>query len=212
MKCDDEFVNSNIGLVKSIAKRFCGRGTEFEDLVQIGCIGLIKAGEKFDENLGYKFSTYAVPVIMGEIKKHIRDNNYIKISRKIKENLLKINYTRDTFIKKNGKEPQIEEISNETGLSVEEINECMESNFIVSSFDNVLGDMLFDDDKEEEVLDKIFLSDIISRLDKRSREIMCLRYFENKTQQEISEVIGVSQVQISRLEKKILKIMKDMCI
>ncbi|MBO5452703.1 MAG: sigma-70 family RNA polymerase sigma factor [Clostridia bacterium] len=204
MKCDNEFVNSNMGLVISIARRFLGRGTDYEDLVQIGCVGLVKAAEKFDEKLGFKFSTYAVPVIMGEIKRYLRDNNYIKISRKLKENLLRVNKIRQNIITETGEEPKISELEQKTGLTQAEILECMDCDINLSSYDNGLEAMLAEDDTEEIVLDRIFLKELVEKLDERSREIIKLRYYSNKTQQETSEIIGVSQVQISRLEKKIL--------
>ncbi len=210
MNCDNEFINKHMGLVISIAKRFTGRGTDFEDLVQIGCMGLIKAASKFDESLGFCFSTYAVPVIMGEIKRYLRDNNYIKISRKLKENLVKVNTCRQNYIAEKGEEPTISELMAKTGLSEEEILECIDSDISFSSFDNGLDLVLSDNCTEEKVLDRIFVKELIEKLDERSRKILHLRYFSNKTQQETSEIIGVSQVQISRLEKKILTLLRNM--
>lgn len=210
MNCDNEFVNQNMGLVMNIAKRFTGRGTEFEDLVQIGCIGLIKAASKFNEELGYKFSTYAVPLIMGEIKRYLRDNNYIKISRKLKEDLTKVNACRQNFIKEKGREPVLSELISETKLTREEIVDAIDSEINLSSFDNGLDCVLSDEGSEENVLDKIYVKELMEKLDERSRTILQLRYFKNKTQQEVSDIIGVSQVQISRLEKKILTLLKSM--
>lgn len=209
MKCDETFVNDYIGLVKNIAKRFMGRGTDFEDLVQIGCMGLVKASANFDESLGFKFSTYAVPVIMGEIKRFLRDDNYVKVSRKLKERFIKVNLFIEKYIKENGREPCLSEIEKETGFDKAEIIECLECDIKFSAFDNCLEDVLYCDSKEEEILDNILIKEIISKLDERSRKIVVLRYFKNKTQKEISEIIGVSQVQISRLEKQILKQLKQ---
>lgn len=209
MNCDETLVNDYIGLVKNIAKRFTGRGTEFEDLVQIGCIGLIKASEKFDESLGYKFSTYAVPVIMGEIKRFLRDENFIKVSRKNKERFLKINIFVDKYVKENGCEPCLSDIEKGVGLNREEIIESLECDIKFSAFDDCLEDVLCCDSEEEDVLNNILIKESLLKLDERSRKIVILRYFKNKTQKEISEIIGVSQVQISRLEKQILKQLKE---
>lgn len=216
----DLVVKENVGLVWSIVRRFANRGHEMEDLFQIGSIGLIKAIDKFDYSYDVKFSTYAVPMITGEIKRFLRDDGMIKVSRSLKENATKIRIFRERYANTNGREPTIEEI--ETGLSLtrEEILMAMETGAEVESLYKTIyqGDgtpiYLIDKltetkDESENMIDKLALKEIIATLDEREQEIIKLRYFKDRTQTDIAKELGISQVQVSRMEKRILKILKD---
>lgn len=216
----DLVVKENVGLVWSIVRRFANRGHEMEDLFQIGSIGLIKAIDKFDYSYDVKFSTYAVPMITGEIKRFLRDDGMIKVSRSLKENATKIRIFRERYANTNGREPTIEEI--ETGLSLtrEEILMAMETGAEVESLYKTIyqGDgtpiYLIDKltetkDESENMIDKLALKEVIASLDDREQEIIKLRYFKDRTQTDIAKELGISQVQVSRLEKRILKIMRE---
>jgi RNA polymerase sporulation-specific sigma factor len=216
----DLVVKENVGLVWSIVRRFANRGHEMEDLFQIGSIGLIKAIDKFDYSYDVKFSTYAVPMITGEIKRFLRDDGMIKVSRSLKENATKIRIFRERYANTNGREPTIEEI--ETGLSLtrEEILMAMETGAEVESLYKTIyqGDgtpiYLIDKltetkDESENMIDKLALKEVIASLDDREQEIIKLRYFKDRTQTDIANVLGISQVQVSRMEKRILKILRD---
>lgn len=219
-KARDQLVSENIGLIWSIVKRFSNRGYEMDDLFQIGSIGLLKAIDKFDLSFEVKFSTYAVPMIMGEIKRFLRDDGMIKVSRALKEIANKVRITQDTLNKKNGREPSIEEVSEVLGISTEEIVMALESNAEVESLYKTIhqgdGNPIFLIDKlersvdeNERMLDKIALREVIQSLEPKEKEIIMLRYFQDKTQTEIANHIGISQVQVSRLEKKILLQLKS---
>lgn len=211
----DKVVQNNMGLVWSVVRRFTGRGYEGEDLFQIGCIGLMKAIDKFDVSLELKFSTYAVPMIMGEIKRFLRDDGIIKVSRSIKENGWRVKKAADRIAKKQGREATMEELVQETALSSEEIVLAMEASVEVDSIYKTVyqGDgseiMLVDklsmhkDDKEE-VLNHMLLMQLLDNLEEKDRKLIILRYFQDKTQMEVAKELGISQVQVSRLEKKIL--------
>jgi len=210
------WVESNMGLVYMVAKKFSGRGVEFEDIVQIGSVGLIKAAKNFNSELGVKFSTYAVSMIIGEIKRFFRDDGMIKIPRKTKESAIKIKNATDHLRKTLGFEPKMQDVAEFTGLTNEEIVNAMEASKPCESFyaeiseDTYVIDMLaMQDDKETPVDDKIFLKEILDKLDARSRQIIILRFFKDKTQQEIADLVGVSQVQISRIEKKAIKFLRE---
>ncbi|MFP4698040.1 MAG: RNA polymerase sporulation sigma factor SigF [Eubacteriales bacterium] len=219
-KAREQIVEENIGLIWSIVKRFSNRGYEMDDLFQIGSIGLIKAIDKFDLSYNVKFSTYAVPMILGEIKRFLRDDGIIKVSRSLKEIANKVRITKDTLNKKVGREPTIDEISEEIGVSTEDIVLALESNSEVESLYKTIhqgdGNPIFLIDKieksvdeNERMLDKIALREVIKNLNPKEKEIIILRYFKDKTQTEIANHIGISQVQVSRLEKKILKQLKS---
>ena len=215
---NNSVIEENLGLVYAVAKRFTGRNVEYEDLVQIGSIGLIKASENFDESLGYKFSTYAVPMIMGEIKRYLRDDGIIKVSRTIKENAGKIGYAKEKLTKQLGRTPTVSEISKESGVSEEDIviatdaTQAPESIYATINDDSYLIDYLKTTENEENTtINRIFLKELLDSLDKRSRKVILLRYFKEETQQQIAEKLGVSQVQVSRIEKKILKELKARC-
>ncbi|NLZ80973.1 MAG: RNA polymerase sporulation sigma factor SigF [Clostridiales bacterium] len=216
----DRLVSENLGLIWSIVRRFSGRGHELEDLFQIGSIGLIKAIDKFDMSFGVKFSTYAVPMIAGEIKRFLRDDGMIKVSRSLKESANRARAIKEHYINQKGKEPTLDEVAKEVGISSEELVMAMESQVEVESLYKTIyqGDgspiFLMDkieekENKMEEMLNNIVLEELIAELDEKERSIIKMRYFMDKTQTEIAKEIGISQVQVSRLEKKILKSMRE---
>lgn len=216
----DMVVTKNIGLVWSIVRRFTGRGHELEDLFQIGCIGLIKAIDKFDPSFEVKFSTYAVPMITGEIKRFLRDDGMVKVSRSLKETAAKVRNATEQLSSQYEREPTIEELSQELGISTEDIILAMESNAEVESLYKTIyqgdGNAIYlidkleqDKDENENMIDQIALREIIATLDEKERNLIELRYFRDKTQTDIAKEMGISQVQVSRLEKKILKVMRE---
>ena len=215
----ETLVEENMGLVYTIVRRFAGRGHEMEDLIQIGSIGLIKAIDKFNSAFDVKFSTYAVPMIAGEIKRFLRDDGMIKVSRSLKETAGKAYMVKEALEKKYGREPSLEEISEEIGASREDIVLAMESAAEVESLHKTIyqGDgnaiPLMDKLEEqgnpnEELLNHMVLNDVIQTLHEEERILIRLRYFEDKTQMEVARALGMSQVQVSRYEKKILKKMR----
>ena len=215
----DTLIEENIGLVWSIVKRFQNRGVEMEDLFQIGSIGLIKAVDKFDLSYEVQFSTYAVPMIAGEIKRFLRDDGMLKVSRPLKEMAGKAYGVRETLEKKSGREPTVTEIAEEMEVPVEELMMAMEAGAQVESLQQVIyqGDgndiSLLDklEEKEnanEKLLNRLFLEEILGELDGKERELIFKRYFLEKTQSAIAEEMGISQVQVSRMEKKIIKEMR----
>ena len=211
MSARDRLCRENMGLVQSIARRFSAGGADVEDLAQTGSLGLLKAIENFDDSFGVKFSTYAVPVIMGEIRRFLRDDGIIKVSRSVKECASKSYLARDELSKKLGREPSIEEIANSAGYSKEEILEAFDATLPPDSINRCiyhedeaeLADSLASTDSEEKIVDKLLARSILDSLDYRERQILILRYFKGKTQQEIANIVGVSQVQVSRIEKKV---------
>lgn len=213
-------VTENIGLVWSIVRRFSNRGHELDDLFQIGSIGLIKAIDKFDTSFDVKFSTYAVPMITGEIKRFLRDDGMIKVSRSLKETANKVRITREILNNRLGREPTIEEISKEIDIDLENIVMALESNAEVESLYKTIyqgdGNAIYLIDKLEQskdesdcMIDKFALKEIIDSLEPKDQDIIRLRYFCDKTQTDIAKELGISQVQVSRLEKKILKTMRE---
>ena len=211
----DRLVEENLGLVWSIVKRFANRGHELEDLFQIGSIGLMKAIDKFDISFEVKFSTYAVPMIMGEIKRFLRDDGMIKMSRSIKENAYKIKSAEEKIRNKEGREPVMEEVERATGLNKEEILMAMEACVEVDSIyrsvysgdenEICLVDKLTDRRNEnEDTINRLVLQSLLEELEEKERDLIILRYFQDKTQTETAEKLGISQVQVSRLEKRIL--------
>ena len=216
----EELILENTGLVHSVVKRFLGRGHEPEDLFQIGCIGLIKASDKFDSSYGVKFSTYAIPMIMGEIKRFIRDDGIIKVSRHLKETAAKAMTLRTQLIDKNGCEPSIKELSEQLNISSAELASAISANTkpesLYSGYDNDSDDgrLLIDriengTDYEREITDKIAIHQLFSELAPKEQKLLYLRYFKQKTQAAIAEYMGISQVQVSRLEKKLLLKMRS---
>ena len=216
----DLIVEENVGLVWSIVKRFTGRGYEMEDLFQIGSIGLIKAVDKFDFSFETKFSTYAIPMIIGEIKRFLRDDGMIKVSRTLKELSIKIHQTREVLESHVHRPPTLQELSDEMGVSPEEITLALESGVPVESLYTTIheGDgspvYLIDKvhdggDGEEDMIETISLRNYIRQLDPKEQQIITMRYYDDKTQAEVAKIIGISQVQVSRLEKKILGKMRE---
>lgn len=216
----DRVVTENIGLVWSIVRRFSNRGHELEDLFQIGSIGLIKAIDRFDASFEVKFSTYAVPMITGEIKRFLRDDGMIKVSRALKETANKVRITKEILSNQLSREPTIEEISREIHVDVEDIVMALESNAEVESLYKTIyqgdGSAIYLIDKIEEskdehenIVDRLALKEIIDSLDQKDKDLIKLRYFMDKTQTDIAKELGISQVQVSRLEKKILKTMRE---
>lgn len=217
---EEILIKHNVGLISSIAKRFLNRGYEFEDLFQIGSIGLIKAIKNFDPSFSVKFSTYAVPMIMGEIKRFIRDDGIIKVSRSMKDVAKKSKIDRERLAKELGREPTINELAEDLHVSPEDLVMAMDSMItpeylydVIHQDDGspvLLIDKLAEDNHvDNEVIDKIALREVLERLDAKARQIIILRYFKDKTQTEIAGMLGISQVQVSRIEKKVLAKMKD---
>lgn len=211
----DTLIEENIGLVWSIVRRFQNRGVETEDLFQIGSIGLIKAVDKFDPGYQVQFSTYAVPMIAGEIRRFLRDDGMLKVSRSLKELAGRIYSTKDLLEKRNGREPTLFEVAGELGVSQEDLVLAMEAGTQVESLQQVIyqgegNDISLMDKLEEEenhseqVVDRLFLEDVLKSLEGRERQLIYMRYFQEKTQAAIAREMGISQVQVSRLEKKIL--------
>lgn len=214
-QAENRMVEENMGLVYSIARRFLNRGYDAEDLMQIGAIGLIKAVKKFNPEFNVQFSTYAVPMITGEIKRFLRDDGAVKISRTLKENAMKGWRCEELLRRKLNRQPTINEISKESGIDAESLIEAFEAatppeSIYESVYDNGdkeirLLDTITGEEIEDGVINKVMIDDILSRLTEREKEIILLRYFRGKTQSEIAKIIGVSQVQISRIEKKAIE-------
>ncbi len=212
----EQLVEENMGLVFMIGKRFLGRGHEMEDLCQIGSIGLMKAIDKFDPSFEVKFSTYAVPMITGELKRFLRDDGMIKVSRSLKEISYKAYQTKEVLEKKLKREPTIEELSEKMQVDREEIVMALEASTEIESLSKTIyqGDgtaiCLMDkleekENENEKILNKILLEELLKTLEKEEYEIIRLRYFEEQTQIKVAEKLGKTQVQISRMEQKILK-------
>lgn len=218
----NKLVESNIGLIRSVLRGFMNRGYEVDDLFQIGSIGLLKAIDKFDTSFNVKFSTYAVPMIMGEIKRFLRDDGLIKVSRSLKQVAGQAKRAEEFLSKNLGREPTIQEISEEIGVEREEVIMALESSYQPEYLYNVIhqddGAPLYlidkisldTDDDQEEILDNIFLKDILNKLQPRDRQVIFLRYFKDKTQTEVAKELGISQVQVSRIEKRIIEDMRVM--
>ena len=219
-EAENEILNGNIALVWSVARKFSNRGYDLDDIFQIGCIGILKAIKNFDLSYDVRFSTYAVPLIMGEIKRFLRDDGIIKVSRRLKEIAQKAKITKEILEKELNREAKLSEIAERIGELPSDLAVALEANVAPESLYREFNDgdksggYLIDKianniDTEEEILDKISLSEAIKALDERERKIIMLRYFRGKTQSEIASEIGISQVQVSRLEKKILLRMKE---
>lgn len=210
-------VTENSGLIWSVARRFIGRGTETDDLYQLGCLGFLKAVEGFNLEFGTQFSTYAVPKIAGEIRRFLRDDGAVKVSRSLKEQAMTIKIARNHLTTALGREPTLQEISRQTGFAIEEIalaenataatesiqRECGEEGF---SLENILTDT----ESEEKMVEKIALTQAISKLPEREEMVIRLRYFHALTQERVARVLQVSQVQVSRIEKKALGHLREL--
>ena len=211
-----QLLEENTGLIWCVAKRFYGRGTEPEDLFQIGSIGLLKAIDKFDLSYDVKFSTYAVPMISGEIKRFLRDDGMIKVSRSLKEIAYRAYFAGEKLREETGQEPTIEEIAEKIEVEKETLVLAMEASSEVESLQKTIyqGDgneiLLMDkiveeEEREEKILNTLLLKQLLGELGERERELLFLRYFGNKTQGEVGKMMGISQVQVSRMEKRILQ-------
>lgn len=216
----EKLINCNLRLVFNLVKRFANRGYELEDLFQIGTIGLIKAIDKFNMSYNVKFSTYAVPMIIGEIRRFLRDDNPVKVSRSLKENAYRINKTRDTLTKELEREPTLQEIAERTELSMEEIVASLEAVQTPSSIHDTLyqddGDPIYlidqlSNEKEDNLwFEKLALREVLNKLTEKERQIILIRFFEDKTQMEVAKIVGLSQVQVSRIERQALKKFKSL--
>lgn len=218
-----QYIEGNLRLVLSVIKRFAGSNENVDDLFQIGCIGLIKAIDNFDTSLNVKFSTYAVPMIIGEIRRFLRDNSSIRVSRSLKDTAYKAIYTKETMMKNGMREPTLQEIALEIGVPKEDIVYALDAiQNPMSLYEPVFsdnGDTLYVMDqisdkknREERWVEEISLSEAMKHLGEREHEIISLRFFEGKTQMEVADLIGISQAQVSRLEKNALRIMKNYLI
>ncbi len=216
---ENYIVTQNLGLVRSVVKRFINRGCEYDDLMQIGSIGLLKAIQKFDSSYNVKFSTYAIPMIIGEIKRFLRDDGMIKISRNLKEIAAKANAYKELIEKNSGREPTISELAVELDVTKEDLIMAIDSqNAAQSLYDVIHQDdgspvLLIDKIQLEEsqdlgIIERIALKEVMSTLEPRERQIIVLRYFKEMTQCQVADILGVSQVQVSRIEKKILEKLK----
>ena len=213
-------VEENTGLVWCVVKRFYNRGVEMEDLFQIGTIGLLKAIDKFDLNYDVKFSTYAVPMITGEIKRFLRDDGMIKVSRSLKELSYKAYLCREKLQERFGREPSVTELAGELGVEPEELMAALDASSEVESLHkpiyqsdgqevSLMDRLPWRAEPEEEILDHLLLKELLGGLEKEERQLIYLRYFADRTQAQAGKELGISQVQVSRLEKKILKSMRE---
>ena len=215
-KAQETLVLENTGLIWSVVKRFVGRGTDSDDLYQLGCLGFLKAIEGFDVQYGTKFSTYAVPKIAGEIRRFLRDDGAVKVSRSIKEQAAVIKVARSKLANSLGREPGIHELVEETGFSQEEIALAESATAVTESIHHELGEdgfslesILSDTESEEEMLEKISLKQAVCNLPEREATVIRLRYFHGLTQARVASVLDVSQVQVSRVEKKALGLLRE---
>lgn len=210
-----ELIEENIPLVKSIAKRFMDRGTDFDDLMQIGTIGLIKAIRGFEFSYDTVLSTYAVPMIYGEIKRYLRDDGIVKVSREIKSNATAIRRYEEQFEQKHGRSPSVKELTNDIGLSEEEITLALSavqpvSPLTVESDDGTYYEIPLGVDDSDSRIERFALGEAIDMLDKEDRKLILLRYYKNLTQQQTAKILGMSQVKVSRKEKRICSKLKSL--
>ncbi len=219
MEAKDILVSYNLGLIRSVLKGFINRGYDIEDLFQIGSIGLLKAIDKFDISYEVKFSTYAVPMIVGEIKRFLRDDGLVKVSRSLKQIASKAKGAEERLLLELGREPSIQEIADSIGVDREEVVMALESSYHPEYLYDVVhqneGSPLYLIDKisnesedERDIIDNIVLKEMLSKLKPRDRQVIVLRYFKDKTQTEVANLLGISQVQVSRIEKKIIDEMR----
>ena len=215
----ETLIEENMGLIHHVVKRFLGRGVETEDLFQIGAIGLVKAVDRFDLSFGVRFSTYAVPMIAGEIKRFLRDDSMIKVSRSLKELAIRASRLREQLLIERGEEPGVEELAERLGVEPEELVQAMDGSAEVESLQKIVyqgdgeGLSLMDrveqeKDEEETLLRQLLLEQLLSSLEPKERRLIVLRFFHDRTQTQVAEELGMSQVQVSRLEKKILLSLK----
>lgn len=219
-KACEQILEDNSGLIWCVVRRFANRGAEMEDLYQLGSIGMLKAVKNFNPDFGVKFSTYAVPMIMGEIKRFLRDDGIIKISRSVKELSVKINQLKQELTKAGSEEPSINELAEKLNVTSEEIIVALEAGMEIESLNTVvyqgdnseitLMDKIPQESRDNQLVENIDLKNALLQLEDRERKIIKLRYFQDKTQAQVAEIIGVSQVQISRIEKKVLGYMRKL--
>lgn len=212
----EQLINENSGLIWSVARRFIGRGAETDDLYQLGCLGFLKAIEGFDPEFGTQFSTYAVPKISGEIRRFLRDDGTLKVSRSLKEQSASIKNARSKLTVLLGREPTIQELSRQTGFSPEEIAIAETATAATESIQQEAGEdgfclenVLTDTESEEKMVEKIALRQAVENLPERERLVIQLRYYHSLTQQRVAKVMDVSQVQVSRIEKKALEKIRE---
>ena len=212
----EQLVQENAGLIWSVAKRFLGRGAETEDLYQLGCLGFLKAVEGFDLDFGTQFSTYAVPKISGEIRRFLRDDGAIKVSRSLKERAAAVRLMRSRLSSALGREPTVSELAEQLGITPEEIAAAENATMEVESIHRECGEegftlenILTDTESEERMLEKIALRQAIRELPEREKCVISLRYYHGLTQDRVAKVLGVSQVQVSRIEKKAIGILRE---
>lgn len=209
-KARDRFIESNLGLVHSLCRRFSGRGIEYDDLYQAGCMGLVKAADAFDESRGLCFSTYAVPVILGEVRRLFRDGGMVKVSRTVRELSLKIGREREKLELKLGREPTVSEIAEALGVSAEDVTEalCATQPTVSLTYEDEDGERELElpaEDSAEAVTGRIYITEALSKLDEIERRLMIYRYFNYYTQSKTAQLLNMSQVQVSRVEKRVLK-------
>lgn len=216
-EASERLVTENSGLIWSVAKRFVGRGTDMDDLYQLGCLGFLKAVEGFDLEFGTQFSTYAVPKISGEIRRFLRDDGAVKVSRSIKEQAAAIKTARGVLTATLGREPTLLELSEQTGFSPEEIALAETATAATESINRENGedgfsleDVLTDTESEERLVERIALKQAIDKLPQREKMVISLRYFHGLTQDRVAKVLQVSQVQVSRIEKKALQLLREL--
>ena len=212
----EQLINENSGLIWSVARRFIGRGTETDDLYQLGCLGFLKAVEGFDLEFGTQFSTYAVPKISGEIRRFLRDDGTLKVSRSLKEQAASVRSVRNKLTTLLGREPTIQELSDQTGFSPEEIAMAETATAATESIHQETGEdgfclenVLTDTESEEQMVEKIALRQAVEKLPEREKLVIQLRYYHSLTQQRVAKVMDVSQVQVSRIEKKALEKIRE---
>ena len=216
----ETLIEENLGLIHHVVKRFLGRGVEAEDLFQIGAVGLVKAVDRFDLSFGVRFSTYAVPMIAGEIKRFLRDDSMIKVSRSLKELAVRAARLREQLLMERGEEPGVDELARRLKVEPEELVQAMDSSIEVESLQKVIcqgsseGVSLMErveqgHDEQEELLRRMLLEELLSSLEPRERRLIVLRFFYDRTQTQVAMELGMSQVQVSRLEKKILSALKE---
>ncbi|MBQ0125123.1 MAG: sigma-70 family RNA polymerase sigma factor [Clostridiales bacterium] len=212
----DVLINSNMGLVKNISRRFIGRGTDYEDIVQIGTMGMIKAAKSFDTSYGTAFSTYAVPLIIGEIRRFLRDDGIIKVSRDIKKRAIAVLRAKDDFVKTHSREPKMSELCELLGFTSDEITEALDATSPICSLQDKIGDdgMTVEsvtpskDNEIDKATDVIALGEAIRTLDEQSRKIIALRFYKELSQQQTAKILGITQVKVSREEKRIFEKLK----
>jgi len=214
-------IEQNTGLVKNLALKYTGTGYEMEDLLQVGFIGLLKAIERFDTGFDVMFSTYAVPMILGEIKRYIRDDGNIKVSRQLKTDMRHLRMIREDYYNRTGKAPKISYLAEQLGVSTERVLEILDASDRLSSIESFDNDEFMKDYREKKVnreseedrnVDLIDLKNSIGELEEKERKIIVLRYFRDMTQQQVADMLGISQVQVSRIEKRVLREMKEKMI